>query len=121
MIVVALRGEIAINLVGESSTARDGRLVNTFAAVPDAPVSRFNLNIKGGRNGILAVTRNRRGETNLCARPRRHIAEADFDGHNGRRFDRNVRVKTPCRKKAQKGKPRAKPRKGASRRRAARA
>jgi hypothetical protein len=96
MIIVALRGEIAINLVGESSTTKSGKLVNTFAAVPDAPVSKFNLDIRGGRNGILAVTRTRRARINLCNRPKRHIAEADMDGHNGKRFDRDIRMKTPC-------------------------
>ena len=107
MIVVALRGEIAINLKGESSTTKGGKLVNTFASVPDAPVSKFNLNIKGGRNGILAVTRTRRAQINLCAG--RHVAEADMDGHNGRRHDRDVRMKVPCRfkKKSARGSPRA--------------
>ncbi len=100
MIIVALRGEIAINLVGESSTTRGGKLVNTFDEVPDAPVSQFNLNIKGGRNGILAVTRTRRSTINLCAA--RHVAEADMDGHNGRRYDRNVSMKTPCVKRQTK-------------------
>jgi hypothetical protein len=99
MIIVALRGEIAVNLKGESNTTPDGKLVNTFDNVPDAPVSRFNLNIKGGSNGILAVTRTRRGLINLCARPKSHIAEADMDGQNGRRYDRDIRMKTPCSKR----------------------
>ncbi len=60
MIVVALRGEIAVNLRGESDTTKSGKLVNTFASVPDAPINQFNLNIRGGRTGILAVTRTRR-------------------------------------------------------------
>jgi hypothetical protein len=97
MVVVALRGEIAVNLRGESSTTKAGRLVNTFASVPDAPISQFNLNIDGGDNGILAVTRTRRAKINLCAG--RHVAEADFDGHNGRTRDLDVRMKTPCTKK----------------------
>ncbi|HEX2160661.1 MAG TPA: hypothetical protein VHF88_02460 [Thermoleophilaceae bacterium] len=97
MIIVALRGEIAINLRGESSTTKSGKLVNTFANVPDAPVSRFNLNIKGGRNGILAVTRTRRARINICRG--KQIAEADMDGHNGKAHDRNVRIKTPCKGK----------------------
>jgi hypothetical protein len=101
MIIVALRGEIPVNLVGESSTTRSGKLVNTFDEVPDAPVSRFNLNIRGGSNGILAVTRTRRSNINLCAKPRSHVAEADMDGQNGRRHDFNVRMKTPCRKRRQ--------------------
>jgi hypothetical protein len=102
MIVVALRGEIAVNLVGESSTTKSGKLVNTFDQVPDAPVSRFNLNIKGGKNGILAVTRTRRSTINLCARPKSHVAEADMDGHNGKRHDRDIRMKTPCSKRQTK-------------------
>jgi hypothetical protein len=101
MIVVALRGEIAVNLVGESSTTRSGKLVNTFDDVPDAPISRFNLNIRGGSNGILAVTRTRRSNINLCAKPNGHVAEADMDGQNGRRHDFDVRMKTPCRKRRQ--------------------
>jgi hypothetical protein len=97
MIIVALRGEIAVNLFGESSTTKNGRLVNTFANVPDAPISRFNLNIKGGRQGILVVTRGRRGKRlSICGR---QVAEADMDGQNGRHFDRNIRIKTPCKKK----------------------
>ena len=96
MIVVALRGEIAINLKGESSTTNAGKLVNTFASVPDAPISQFNLNIKGGKTGIIAVTRTRRARINLCAG--RHVAEADMDSHNGRRHDSDVRMKTPCSK-----------------------
>lgn len=94
MIVVALRGEIAVNLKGESSTTGAGRLVNTFASVPDAPISQFNLNIDGGENGILAVTRTRRAKINVCAS--RQIAEAQMDGHSGRRHDFDVRIKTPC-------------------------
>jgi len=94
MIVVALRGEIAINLRGESSTTKAGKLVNTFANVPDAPINKFNLNINGGSTGILAVTRTRKGKINLCAG--RHIAEADIDGHNSRRNDLDIGMKTPC-------------------------
>jgi hypothetical protein len=100
MIMVALRGEIAINLKGESDTTKDGKLVNTFDNVPDAPVSQFNLNINGGSSGILAVTRTRRSLINLCAG--RHVAEADMDGQNGRRHDTNIRMGTPCSKKQTK-------------------
>jgi hypothetical protein len=97
MIIVALRGEIAVNLKGESSTTKSGKLVNTFAAVPDAPITQFNLNIRGGKTGILAITRTRRSRINLCTAGRQ-TAEADIDGHNGRRHDTDIRIKTPCRK-----------------------
>ncbi len=102
MIVVALRGEIAINLKGEASTTKNGRLVSTFANVPDAPISAFNLNIQGGSNGILAVTRTRKAKINLCAKPTSHRAGVDLDGHNGRDADYNTTVKTPCGKKSKK-------------------
>jgi hypothetical protein len=80
MIVVALRGEVAVNLRGNSSV-KGAKLVNTF-------------NIRGGKNGILAVTRTRRGLIDLCTR--RQTAEADLDAHNQRRHDPNTRIKTPC-------------------------
>jgi hypothetical protein len=121
MIVVALRGEIAINLVGESNVKK-GKLVNTFDDVPDAPISKFNLNINGGKNGIIAVTRTRRAIINLC-NSGRQIAEADIDGHNGRRHDRDIRIKTPCAngsKKTKAQRRKAAKRKAAAKRRAAR-
>ncbi len=102
MIVVALRGEIAINLKGEASTTKSGRLVSTFANVPDAPISAFNLNIQGGDNGILAVTRTRKAKINLCAKPTSHRAAIDLDGHNGKTANYNTTVKTPCGAKAAK-------------------
>jgi hypothetical protein len=101
MIVVALRGEIAVNLKGESNTTKDGKLVNTFDQVPDAPISKFNLNINGGNNGILAVTRTRKALINLCAGGR-HVAEADMDGQNGRQHDFDITMTKPCTKRQTK-------------------
>jgi hypothetical protein len=99
MIVVALRGEIAINLRGEASTTKNGRLVSTFANVPDAPISKFNLNIKGGKTGILAVTRTRKAKINLCANPNSHRAAIAKNGHNGKTANFATTVKTPCKAK----------------------
>jgi hypothetical protein len=97
MIVVALRGEIAVNLRGESSTTEAGKLVNTFAQVPDAPINRFAMRIQGGRNGILAVTRTRRGRIDLCRG--RHVAVSRMAAHNGRTDNSRVRMATPCPKR----------------------
>jgi hypothetical protein len=97
MIVVALRGEIAINVRGESRVTRRGRLVSIFRNLPDAPLSRFNLNIAGGRNGILVVTDSIRGPLNICRK--RQIARVDTDAHNGRRHDLDITAKTPCKKR----------------------
>jgi hypothetical protein len=87
MLIVALRGEIAVNLRGASSVDQ-GHLVNTFEPVPDAPITRFNMNVAGGKNGILVIPRG-----NICGK---QIAEIDTDGHNGRRHDFDRRMKTPC-------------------------
>lgn len=87
MLIVALRGEIAINLRGVSDV-KDDRLVNVFDQVPDAPISRFDLHVDGGRNGILVIPRG-----SICGK---QTATALFDGQNGRRHDRVVRIKTPC-------------------------
>jgi hypothetical protein len=100
MVIAALRGEIAINLRGESDVKRK-KLVSTFVGIPDAPVSKFNLNIKGGRNGIIAVTRTRRSLLNLC-RLGPQIAESDMDGANGDRHDTDVVMRKPCAKGSKK-------------------
>jgi hypothetical protein len=113
MLIVALRGEISINLRGESDVDNRARLVNTFNAVPDAPISQFSMNINGGSNGILAVTGSRRGNINLCAKPKSHVAEADMDGQNGKRHDFDVRMKTPCTKKQTRAAKRAAARRAA--------
>src|SRR5215218_2464789 len=96
MLIVALRGEIAINLKG-TSNVKGGRLVNTFASVPDAPVTKFNLNINGGNNGILTVTDSTRGPLNICAA--RQTANVKMAGQNTKRANFRVRVKTPCKNK----------------------
>ncbi|MDP9133902.1 MAG: hypothetical protein M3N56_03640, partial [Actinomycetota bacterium] len=67
--------------------------VSTFPKVPDAPVSRFDMRLKGGKGGILTVaTRARRG---ICVR-RRQISRAVFTGHNGKRKVQRVKMAKPC-------------------------
>jgi hypothetical protein len=96
MIVVALRGEIAINLIGESNV-KNGKLVNTFNNVSDAPITKFNLNINGGKTAS-SPSRTRKALINIC-KNRRQIATSDMDGQNGKHHDRNIRIKTPCKNK----------------------
>lgn len=91
-LLIPLRGEIAVDLRGTSSVRR-GKLVNTFAAVPDASVSRFELSLEGGKRGIIVVT----GKRSVCRGVQ--VADVEMAGHNGRRRDASVRVKTPCRAK----------------------
>jgi hypothetical protein len=89
-LLVKLRGQVAIDLRATSSV-RNGRLVSTFPAIPDAPVSRFDMSLNAGSGGILVVT----GDRSLC-RARRHTADVETDGQNGKRADYRAAVKTPC-------------------------
>ena len=103
-LVLALRGEISLN-VRANTDSKAGKLITIFPTIPDAPVTRFALNLKGGRRGIVQVTKSRTGRNiNICGR---QTARVEFDAHNGRRHDFNVRMKTPCKKKPQQKKRRA--------------
>ena len=98
-LLVKLRGQVAIDLRAKT-TVKNNRLVTTFAAVPDAPVSKFDLTINGGRKGILVVTRTVKSKLDLCTA--RQTASVQTDGHNGKTADYPVRVKTPCKTSARK-------------------
>jgi hypothetical protein len=91
-LLVKLGGEVRINLRGTTAVERR-KLVSTFDKVPDAPVERFDMRLKGGKGGILAVAA-RRG---LCAR-RRQFSRAALTGHNAKLANLRVRMATPCRR-----------------------
>jgi hypothetical protein len=55
-LVADLRGQFRIILVGFIDT-KGKRIRTTFANVPDAPVSRFALNLFGGKRGLLVNNR----------------------------------------------------------------
>jgi hypothetical protein len=55
-LLVALRGQIALDLRAQSAVDGAGRLVTTFGSIPDAAVSKFTLTINGGPRGILVIT-----------------------------------------------------------------
>ncbi len=78
-LVADLKGQIDVQLVGYiDSVKRKGapRIRTRFLSVPDAPVSKFVLEMQGGKKGLLV------NNTNLCkASPH---AEATLAGHNGK-------------------------------------
>jgi hypothetical protein len=88
---VALRGEVALDVWADSNV-KSKRLVTTFARVPDAPISSFELNIAGGKNGILIVT----GKTGAHMCNQANVADAQFDGQNGKRLISATTMATPC-------------------------
>jgi hypothetical protein len=80
-LVAALNAqEINVDVVGEIDSVHQkgsevSLLRNTFKTVPDAPVSRFELELKGGKKGLLV------NSTNICKGT--HKALAAFTGQNG--------------------------------------
>jgi hypothetical protein len=93
-LLIPLSGEVDIHLRAATDVSRD-KLVNTFGTVPDAPVSRFELTLNGGKRGILVVN------GNPCRRDR--VADALMDGQNGKRADRGVKIGMPCKKARKRG------------------
>ncbi len=67
----------------------------SFEELPDAPISKFVLNINGGKKGVLE------NAANLCARNLR--AAALFDGQNAVGSEQSLALTDGC-KKAGKGK-----------------
>ncbi|HWB68986.1 MAG TPA: hypothetical protein VG518_03330 [Solirubrobacterales bacterium] len=80
-LLVDLRGQVNVRLRG-TVTSKGGRIKTVFAAVPDVPVSRFTLNMQGGKKGLLFNSRD------LCAK--RALSFAKFRAQNGkpRKFKR---------------------------------
>jgi hypothetical protein len=95
-LVAALNGQIEIELAGRIDSVNGGGIRTTFASVPDAPVSKFILTMKGGRKGLLV------NSTDLCDGV--HRASAKFDGHNGRIHDFAPKLRAGCKAPLRKGK-----------------
>jgi hypothetical protein len=95
-LVAALHGQVDIELAGRTDTV-NGRIRNTFDTVPDVPVSRFVLTIRGGKKkGLLVNTQN------LCAR--KQFAKLDLSAQNGKRVTKKkLKVRRTCKKKRRGG------------------
>jgi hypothetical protein len=89
-LLIPLRGQIALDLRAQSSVS-GGKLVTTFPTIPDAPVSKFTLQINGGRKGILVITG--RGRS-ICGKPQ--VTNATLKGQNGKKETPAIRMSTPC-------------------------
>jgi hypothetical protein len=96
-IVVRLRGQISLDLVGNVQPDRKGRLVTVFPAIPDVPISAFALTLQHGSGSPLGNV------TNLC-KARKPAARVMFLSQTGRRIDRRVRAKVDGCRKAKKHK-----------------
>jgi hypothetical protein len=92
-LVVALRGRIPIQLVGFiDSVGRKGaevrRVRTRFLGIPDAPVSRFELKLAGGKRGLLENSHD------LCTGSDK--ATFQLTGQNGKAHDTEPKVGVSC-------------------------
>jgi hypothetical protein len=82
-LVAKLGGELEVHLVGRIDSVRGG-IRTSFESVPDAPVSRFVLQMKGGKKGLLT------NSTDICRGA--HKATVAMKAQNGRRADLRPRL-----------------------------
>jgi hypothetical protein len=103
-LVAALHGQrIDVDLVGYIDSIRErnahgesvSRIRSRFVSVPDAPVSKFVLEMQGGKKGLLV------NSTGLCKGS--HRAEVTLTGQNGRVQELQPALKTSCHRKKRKG------------------
>jgi hypothetical protein len=83
--VVKLGGQLEIHLVGRIDSVNGG-IRTTFKTVPDAPVSKFVLKMKGGKKGLLT------NSTDVCRGA--HRATAVMRAQNGRAANLRPRLVT---------------------------
>jgi hypothetical protein len=94
-LVAELDGQIRVLLKGKVDSGPNGGIRNTFEAVPDAPVEKFELNLKGGPKYSLLVN-----SENLCKRPQRAITR--FTAQNGKVLQTKPVIANDCGKKKAK-------------------
>jgi hypothetical protein len=100
-LAVVLRGQIPLQLLGfvDSVGAKNSevrRVRSRFLNLPDAPVSRFELKLKGGKEGLLENSKN------LCKAGDK--AKFQLTGQNGKTHDTETKVQVSCGKKGKGGK-----------------
>jgi hypothetical protein len=92
-LVADLKGQFDIELAGRIDS-ENGGIRNTFETVPDAPVTKFVLKMKGGKKSLIVNSRN------LCLAPVR--AKVRMVGQNGKRHNERPAIQTGCVKKSKK-------------------
>ena len=85
-LVADLRGLVNVEVAGRISSR--GGLHASFDALPDAPVSKFGLTMKGGRKSLIVNSRE------LCKA--RNRVTVELDGHNGKLRDSAPIVRARC-------------------------
>jgi hypothetical protein len=86
-LVFALRGIVEVDVATRIDSTR-GRLRATLNSIPDLPVSKFVLEMRGGKKGLIVNSRN------LCAH--RSKAVASLTGHNAKQHRLRPLVRASC-------------------------
>jgi hypothetical protein len=73
-------------LAGKTDSVK-GALRNTFEYAPDVPVSKFRLELFGGKKGLVILS------SGLCAN---HNASLKFRAHNGKEYTAHPKVVASC-------------------------
>jgi hypothetical protein len=118
-LVMALHGQVEVELSSRTDSVR-GHIRNTFDLVPDVPVSKFILTLRGGPKGLLVNSRNqcprkrmrggakRGGGAHASKRKRRRThgrrAIARFKAQNGKKRNMRPHLRAPCGQKRHRGK-----------------
>jgi hypothetical protein len=112
-LVADLRGQVELELVSRTDSIR-GRIRNTFDIVPDVPVSKFILTLRGGPKGLLVNSRNqcprkaKKGKSAQASKTQRKAkgprAIVRFKAQNGKKRNLKLRLRTACGKKQGRGK-----------------
>lgn len=97
MVAALHSNKVDIDLVGRIDSPKSGGIRSTFEGVPDAPVTKFVLEMQGGNKGLIV------NSVDICKG--KHKAIANFKGQNGKRHEFDPVVKAKCGgKKGGKGK-----------------
>jgi hypothetical protein len=111
-LVPDLRGQVDVELDSRTDSSH-GRIRNTFDIVPDVPVTKFVLTLRGGKRGLLVNSQNQ------CPRKKRHAGGKGagaskahkrkqargkrvivrFKGQNGKKRNMRPRLLLSCGKK----------------------
>ncbi len=96
-LVAELNGQIRVLLVGKVDTGPNKGIRNTFEAVPDAPVEKFALEMRGGPKYSLLEN-----SKNLCSPKTKIKAIAYFVAQSGKVDNFNPSIANSCKKKSHK-------------------
>ena len=86
-LVFDLHGLVDFEAVGRIDS-KDGGIRTTFTQVPDAPISKVVLSMRGGKRGLIV------NSTDLCAA--KHRSSAHLSAHNGRESDSKPLLGARC-------------------------